>query len=412
MSAHLARARLLLAQSRPADAERELLPALAASPDNAEVHALLALCRLRLKRPADALQSATAAVGLSPGWAFVHYIHAIVLRELDKPKDALAAIAEAIRLDPDDADHFTAQASIHLQRDDWSAALASTDAALRLNPADNDAANLRAMALVRLGRKDEAVHAVDQNLSRDPNDAFSHANQGWNALHRNDPRRAQEHFREALRLDSTMDYARQGLLEALKARNPVYRVMLAYFLWMGRMSGKIQWAFAIGVVFGNNLIRSLSRSAPHLAWIFVPLQVLFYAFIYLSWTAIPLFNFTLLFDRFGRHVLTRRERAAALVFGLSFLFVAGSLVWWVSGGSFGRVMTTVAAYVSAFTASAVMSAGRRALILGLATGALAALGLASLVLLFSRNSDGITLFANFLLASVVLAVATFFIKEK
>lgn len=412
MSTHLARARLLLAQSRPADAERELLPALATSPDNAEVHAILALCRLRLKRPADALQSATAAVGLSPDWAFTHYIHAIVLRELGQHKPALAAIAEAIRLDPDDADHFTAQASIHLQSENWSAALASADTALRLNPEDNNAANLRAMALVRLGRKDEAVHAVDQNLSRDPNDAFSHANQGWNALHRNDPRRAQEHFREALRLDSTMDYARQGLLEALKARNPVYRVMLAYFLWMGRMSGKIQWAFAIGVMFGNRIINTLSETHPQLAWFFVPLQVLFYAFIYLSWTAIPMFNFTLLFDRFGRHVLTRRERNAALIFGASFLFVVAALAWWIAGGFIGSLVTVVAAYLSAFIASAVMSTGRRALILGLATGALALLGISSLVLLFSRDLAGFSLFKNFLLGSLGLMFATIFIKQK
>jgi len=268
------------------------------------------------------------------------------------------------------------------------------------------------MALVRLGRKDEAVHAVDQNLSRDPNDAFSHANQGWNALHRNDPRRAQEHFREALRLDSTMDYARQGLLEALKARNPVYRVMLAYFLWMGRMSGKIQWAFAIGVMFGNRIINTLSETHPQLAWFFVPLQVLFYAFIYLSWTAIPMFNFTLLFDRFGRHVLTRRERNAALIFGASFLFVVAALAWWIAGGFIGSLVTVVAAYLSAFIASAVMSTGRRALILGLATGALALLGISSLVLLFSRDLAGFSLFKNFLLGSLGLMFATIFIKQK
>lgn len=412
MSAHLQRARLLLAQSRPADAERELLPALAQAPESAEIHAMLALCRLRLQRADEALPSATAAIGFAPDWAFTHYVHAVVLRELDKFKPALAAIAEAIRIDPDDADHFTVQASIHLQRDDWSAALASADEALRLDPEDNDAANLRAMALVRLGRKDEAVHTVSQNLSRDPNDAFSHANQGWNALHRNDPRRAQEHFREALRLDASLDYARQGLLEALKARNPVYRAMLAYFLWMGRMSGKIQWAFALGVVFGNRALRSLASTHPQFAWIYAPVQVLFYGFIYLSWTAVPMFNFTLLFDRFGRHVLTRRERIGALVFGVSFLLVVGALAWWIAGGRGGRMMTTVFAYVSAFTASSVNASGRRAWIMGSSTLVLAGLGVTSLVLTFAGNLAGVGVFMLFLLGSIGFALASLFIKEK
>ncbi|MBC8041238.1 MAG: hypothetical protein H7Y06_11895, partial [Opitutaceae bacterium] len=304
------------------------------------------------------------------------------------------------------------QASIHLHRDDWTATLASADEALRLDPEDTTAANLRAMALVRLGRKDEAVHTVSQNLSRDPNDAFSHANQGWNALHHNDPRLAQEHFREALRLDASLDYARQGLLEALKARNPVYRVMLAYFLWMGRMSGKIQWAFALGVMFGNRVIRTLSAANPNLAWVFVPLQVLFYAFIYLSWTATPMFNFTLLFDPFGRHVLTRRERIGALVFGISFLLALGALSWWLCGGRFGRMMTIVFAYLSALVASTVATTGWRLLVLASTTLVLAGIGIASIALLFARNPEGISLFMLFLLGSLGAAIATFFIKEK
>lgn len=412
MSLRIQRARLLLTQSRPADAERELLPALAESPDSAEVHALLALCRLRLERAADALEPATTAIGLAPDWAFAHYVHALVLRELDKLKAALDAIAEAIRIDPYDANHFTAQSSIHLQRDDWNAALASAEAALAIDPEDNTAANLRAMALVRLGRKDEAVRTVEQNLSRDPNDAFSHANQGWNALHRNDPRLAQEHFREALRLDSSLDYARQGLLEALKARNPVYRVMLAYFLWMGRMSGKIQWAFALGVMFGNRVIRDLSSSNPGLAWVFVPLQVLFYAFIYLSWTAIPMFNFTLLFDRFGRHVLTRRERIAALVFGVSFLLAVAALVWWLCGGRAGRMATITFAYVSALVAATVAMTGWRLVAFAAATLLLAVIGVAGFALMLARDPFGVELFLTFLLGALVAAIATLVVKSK
>lgn len=413
MSSQLQRARLLLAQSRPADAERELLPALASAPGNAEIHAMLALCRVRLDRPADALEPATTAIGLAPDWSFTHYVHAVVLRELEKFKPALDAVAEAIRLDPDDAGHFTLQASIHLQRDDWAAALASADEALSIDPENNDAANLRAMALVRLGRKDEAVHTVAGNLSRDPNDAFSHANQGWNALHRNDPRLAQEHFREALRLDASLDYARQGLLEALKARNPVYRGMLAYFLWMGRMSQQIQWAFIIGVVFGNNIIRNLAQSRPDLVVVLVPLQVVFYAFIYLSWTSAPMFNFTLLFDRFGRQVLKPRERIGALVFGASFIFVVAALVWWISGGERGMVATKVFAYLSAFVAATTLTTGYRTWIFGLATAVLAAFGIGGLALLLSGNLDaGVSLLALFFMSSLGFMLLTIFLKTK
>ncbi len=66
MSVRLERARLLLAQSRPADAEREALAALAELPDNPAPHTLLALSRLALGRKPEALESAKAALGRAP----------------------------------------------------------------------------------------------------------------------------------------------------------------------------------------------------------------------------------------------------------------------------------------------------------------------------------------------------------
>jgi len=125
-----------------------------------------------------------------------------------------------------------------------------------------------------------------------------------------------------------------------------------------------------------------------------------------------MFNFTLLFDRFGRHVLTRRERTGAFIFGASFLLVLGALAWWISGGRGGRMMTLIFAYVSAFVASSVNASGRRAVIMGIATGALALLGIGSLVLVFTGNIEGVSLFGYFLLGSIVFALATLFIKDR
>jgi tetratricopeptide (TPR) repeat protein len=241
MSAHLDRARLLLAQSRPADAERESMLALAAQPDDPEALAFLALSQIEQGRGEEALEAARDAVGLAPQEAFLHYVHAHVLRNMDRIDDAFRSAQEAIRLDPADADCFALLSSIELSRNRWPAALEAAEQALALNAEHVGAANLRAMALVRLGRKAEAMESVDYALDRAPEDAFSHANQGWNYLHQNRPHQAQEHFREALRLEPNLDYAREGRLEALKARNPIYRIMLAYFLWLGRQSMRFQW---------------------------------------------------------------------------------------------------------------------------------------------------------------------------
>jgi tetratricopeptide (TPR) repeat protein len=381
MSAHLDRARLLLAQSRPADAERETLLALATQPDNPSALAVLALSRADQGKKEEALAAARDAIGLAPDEAYFLYVHGFVLHRLDREDEALAAAQEALRLAPDESDYFSLIAAIELARRNWMPALKAAEQALTLNPEHVNAANLRAMALVRLGRKEEATATVDHALHRAPENAFSHANQGWNCLHRNDPRRAQDHFREALRLDPTLDYAREGMLEALKARNPIYRAMLAYFLWIGSLSGKYQWAFIVGIFFGGRIIRSGAEKQPML----LPLVILFYAFIYLSWTAVPMFNLLLRFDRFGRHILTRDQRVATNWFGSFFVAALAALAWWLTDrtNDFAWEVLLFFAVLSLCVAATFGRQGRARKILAITTGILASSGAASLLLAFT-----------------------------
>lgn len=371
MTAHLERAQLLLAQSRPGDAEREALQALAAQPDQPHALALLALCRIEQDKRAPALEAAREAVGLAPDVAYFHYVHGLILHRSDREEDAFRAAQEALRLDPDDADIFCLLASIELARRRWSAALQAAERALALNPEHVGAANLRSMALVRLGRKAEAMTAIDYALHRAPENALSHANQGWNCLHRNDPKQAQEHFREALRLEPTLDYAREGMLEAMKARNPVYRGMLAYFLWIGRQSSGLRWAFVVGVLVFSETLHRLA--AKHAAF-WIPILLL-YLFVYLSWTAMPMFNLLLRLNRFGRYLLSPDQRRASNWFGGVLLAAALSFAAVFFGGGaaafYGSLMLVA---LSICVAATFHRTGRERLILALASLALTGIG--------------------------------------
>ena len=401
MSAHLDRARLLLAQSRPADAERESMLALAQQPENPQALAFLALSRIEQEKGTEALEASQNAIGLAPEEPFLHYVHAHVLRSIDRIDDAWRAVNEALRLDPADADIFTLLASIELGRNRWPAALEAAEQALALNAEHVGAANLRAMALVRLGRKAEAMQSVDRALDRAPEDAFSHANQGWNCLHRNDPRKAQEHFREALRLNPNLEYAREGMLEALKARNPLYRVMLAYFLWLGRQSARFQWTFIIGLFVGGRVARSLSESQPALNWLWWPLLGLLYAFVYLSWTAQPMFNLLLRFNRFGRHVLSPDQRTGASWFGATLILALVSLVWWLTSKSqVGFYCTIMFAVLSICVAATFSRSGRDRTILGSCTAALAVVAAGATFLTVSNNAAGQVFTISFVLGFI------------
>lgn len=405
MSAHLQRAELLLEQSRPAEAEREAGLALAREPENPHAHALVARCRLAQRRAPEAIEAARKAVALAPEVAHYHVVLGYALLEADRHKDALASADAALALDPEDASIFALRSAVHLARRDWNAALADSEAALGLEPENVHALNLRSIALTQLGRPDDAHRSGDFALHRAPENGMAHATKGWACLHQGDPARAQDHFREALRLEPDLEYARQGMLEALKARNPLYRGMLAYFLWMGRQSSRIQWAFILITLFGVRAIRGLAEGNPSLGIVLWPVVVLCYAFIFLSWTTVPMFNLLLRANRFGRLVLSRDERFGSTVFGLSLLPIAGAGTWWfLGGGPAALFATVVAAMLSVCVAASVCSEGRPRRILSLASAGLAVLGLVALAALVDgRGSALLSLFFLGFLAFQFLA---------
>src|SRR6185436_32555 len=148
---------------------------------------------------------------------------------------------EALRLDPYEPGYFAVLASLHYQQRRWKDALAAADQGLAIDPEHNTCLNLRAQALIKLGDKGAAADTIGEALARRPDDPLTHASQGWALLEKGDPKQAMIHFREALRLKPDLEFARIGIIEAMKARNFVYRWLLAYFLWMAKLPRQVQW---------------------------------------------------------------------------------------------------------------------------------------------------------------------------
>lgn len=328
MTPHFQRAQVLLRQHRNDLAEVELRKHLAEVPGDPIARGILAICLSDQQKTDPAIEEARAAIGAGPDLSFGHYAMSRVLFNADNVKDAERAIDAAIGLDPGDADYHALKANLRFVRTDWPGALAAAEEALRLDPEHETAANLRGMALVKLGRKREAEAALDGLLARDPENALSQANQGWTQLERNDPKRALEHFRESLRIDPTLDWARAGMIEALKARNPVYRLILQFFLWMAKKSGKVQVAIILLFIFGRGALNSVADQNPALRPLVLPLIVLLALFFWLTWVASPLLNLTLLLHPYGRYALTRDDKRTAAIVGLLLLAALGSLIAW------------------------------------------------------------------------------------
>jgi len=323
MNAHLQRAILLMQQSRTELAEQELRLALAEDPNEARAHGLLAVCLAEREAFREALAEAGQAVHLAPDDPFTHYTLAGVLDHSNRLQEAEQAIQEAIRLDPTDADYFARLAGIRFEQRQWSGTLQAAETGLQFDPEHTQCINLRAMALVKLGKQDEAGAALETALQRDPENAVTHANQGWRLLEQGEHQKALEHFREALRIDPELDFARQGIVESLKARYFIYRIMLGYFLWMAKLSERSQWLVIIGGYIAYRVLRSVARSNPELQPWIMPLLILYAVFAIMTWIASPLFNLLLRLNRFGRLALSREQIVTSNWVGLC---VAGALV--------------------------------------------------------------------------------------
>jgi len=284
----LRRVQLLLGQSRFDLAERELRAALAAAPLDARAHGLLGFCLVRLDRVAEALAEAREAVQLAPARPFGHYVMGAALLANHEPAAAERAAREAVRLDPEDADTLVLLARTRLAQRDWRGAVEHAERALALDPERVNAVNVRAMALTQLGESDQAANAIEGALARDPDNPLTHRNFGWNKLNAGDHRGAQRHFRESLRLDPNSELAQKGMVTALKARNPVYRAVLRYFLWAGRLDRRAYLLAVVGGATAAKLLASVARAVPATRVVVLPLLLAYAGLVLVSWAAAPL----------------------------------------------------------------------------------------------------------------------------
>jgi tetratricopeptide (TPR) repeat protein len=329
MDAHLARAQLLLEQGRHDMAEKELRQAIAEGSDPAFARSLLALCLCERKRYDEATNEVREAIVSQPDFAFAHYAHAHVMIQRRRVDEAVAPAEEALRLDPENASYFALMAQIRMEQREWTKALQAAEAGLALDAEDIACNNLRAAALVQLGRREEAGATIDSALARQPENAWTHANRGWTLLHQADPKKAMDHFREALRLEPGNEWARRGILEAIKARNPIYGIMLRYFLFMGRLSGRAQWFIILGGMFGQRALRALEKANPALTPFITPVIIAYITFAIMTWISVPLFNLILRLHPVGKHALSPEEKRASNWVGACILLVLLSLGEWM-----------------------------------------------------------------------------------
>lgn len=343
MNPYGSRGRFHFDQGRYMEAIQEFTRELAESPDDASIFAWISLCHSRLENAKPALESAKKAVGLEPDNDFAFYALAQAYFANNQPKKAEEAIRKAIELEPYVSSYFANLAVALGNQSRWKAALEAAETGLELDPEDEFCAQVRAHALSLAGRKQDAIAAAEENIEENPDSPHAHATLGWVQLRRGDHKSAEGHFAEALRLDPNEELARDGLLESLRSRFPLYRWMIQFNAWQAQFSKGGQIAIFIAILLIPRAIRAIARSNPQLQPVLIPIAICFSFLIWFTWIGEPLTNIVLLSHPMGRLALERHVRfettiiaiylALALInialgfaFGPAFFLAAGSLL--------------------------------------------------------------------------------------
>jgi tetratricopeptide (TPR) repeat protein len=227
------RGSVLIDLGRHASAEQEYRAVLAAEPNNAWAHELLAFCLSNQERYAEAIVEAKTAIALKPELAGGYCALATVYMACGRLDEGLTAINRSISLEPLEATSFGILAVLRLKQKDWIATLEAADSGLAIDPNNISCTNARGVALTHLGRSGDAVASNINALKRNPANGLIHANLGWALLSSGKRTAAIQHFRESLRLNPNSRWAKLGLINSLDLRtlidSQIVRAMRRYF---------------------------------------------------------------------------------------------------------------------------------------------------------------------------------------
>ncbi|MCK8522800.1 tetratricopeptide repeat protein [Aquimarina sp. D1M17] len=295
------------------DAINSLKEGLQREPENYFAKSLLVRCYIELDNFEVAEKLNESLLSQFPNEDELFYNRSAIKWHNKDLAKAIEAIDEAIRLDPYRADYFGYKGMILLESKDYQEGLATANDGLELDPNNVLCLNVRAQTLTKLKRNEEAQETINNTLHQDPEGSFSHANVGWVQLEQGNHVDAMHHFKESLKNDPNSRYAQEGMLEAIKAKNFVYRAYLKYAFWISNMKTQNQWFFIIGIyIVYRFLVKSVQFSQyPYLVFLII---VPYLLFALGGWIIGPLSNMILLFHSYGKYLLDKNDKLSGMIF--------------------------------------------------------------------------------------------------
>jgi len=318
----ISRVQLLLQQQKFDLAEKELALHLSNNPNDALAFSMSALVSLGQKKEKKALDAAKKGISLAPENQYTHYVLSQCYLHQNKYDKAEQAIMQALYINPNDEDYLCHLAAIQNDTKKFDKALETINKALVIDPEHDDSKRIKSVIFRGMGKYKEADELASEALKSNPEDAGTFAVKGWTALDTGQTKESLEFFKTAVMLEPTNEYAKSGLVTALKAQNKLFNLFYRYYNWVSKLPSKVRFALVFGLII---LIRFISKAKDNNPEIAPYLSIIVFAyigFVFLVWTIDPIFNILLRFNRYGKHALDKGQTLGANVMACLLLFVA------------------------------------------------------------------------------------------
>jgi tetratricopeptide (TPR) repeat protein len=167
-NAAIKRAEILINAARWDDAKQELCKVLATDSESVIAHYYMSVCYNNLGELREAKKEARLAISLSPDYANAYLSLANIALKKKRYSEGLKAIKTALELDPINAIFFVTKSALLINSSNPIEGLEAVEKALRLDPTNETARSNRTIALINLGRHDEADAQANTILSDSP----------------------------------------------------------------------------------------------------------------------------------------------------------------------------------------------------------------------------------------------------
>jgi len=223
-----------------------------------------------------------------PGNPLALVLLSIVHLVADRHEAALAAVEQALLQAPELDVALEQRARVLFALARFREAEVAVLLAIDADPGDASTRLLYARLLAATGCERAALAECEASLELDPEDADGHAVLGAVHLAAHEIGPAEQRFRSALELQPAHGPAQRGLAEALMAKRPYYRPLLAYSTMLRAAPQAVRIAIVIGLWVLVQTIDTALRPLPDWQGARSAILWTYLAFCAYTWFAEPI----------------------------------------------------------------------------------------------------------------------------